>query len=260
MTQTGSPDMSHPSPSPRYRQLAREFDLWAGETDPPPGAGPTGRALSLAAAAGAQGRRDVLRDVLRLALERGVPPEVLYEVLLQTYLFAGYPRAINALAELAALRGEADGGGAVVLDADEGRDAVWRQRGEQLCRRVYGTAYEALLVTMGRISPDLARWMVVEGYGKVLSRPGLDAVTRELTAVAALLVLSVPDQLRAHLRGALLVGASPAAVETTLRTAALLDAVPLPAALHLLGDVRARVGTTGSEGHPGTLGISGKQD
>jgi 4-carboxymuconolactone decarboxylase len=179
-------------------------------------------------------------------LERGTSPNALYEVLLQTYLFAGYPRAINALAELAALGGGADGGGRVDLDADAGQDVVWRRRGGELCRRVYGTAYEALLATMGRISPDLARWMVVEGYGKVLSRPGLDAITRELTAVAALLVLSVPDQLRAHLRGALLVGASPAAVESTLRTAALLDAAPLPGALHLLEDVRTRVESPGS--------------
>jgi len=247
--------MSQPSPpSPRYRQLARAFDRAGGEEPAPGGIGPAARGLVLAAAAAAQGRRDVLRDALRLALERGATAGALYEVLLQTYLFAGYPRAINALAELAAIQEGALGTppGRVVppvdLDADLGAGASWRERGEALCRRVYGRFYDALLVTMGRISPDLARWMVVEGYGKVLSRPGLDATARELTAVAALLVLSVPDQLRAHLRGALLVGATPAAVDDALRTAAILDGGALPGALRLLEEVRSRIGGD----HPGT--------
>lgn len=193
---------------------------------------PAIRGLALAAAATALGRRDLTRGVLRLALDRGTDAEALRETLLQTYLFAGYPRAINALAELAALvplPAEA----AVDLEHRE-REGTWLRQGRALCRRVYGRFYDRLLRTMGRISPDLGRWMVVEGYGKVLSRPGLTATERELTAVAALLPLDVPDQLRAHLRGALLVGASREEVLDAVETAALLAPEEREEALRLL--------------------------
>jgi len=181
---------------------------------------PATRGLALAAAATSLGRRDVTRTVLRLALRDGAPAEALREAVLQTYLFAGFPRTINALAELAVLAPLPEDA-AVDLDPRE-REAAWVRDGKAHCRRVYGARYEKLMRTMGRISPELGRWMVVEGYGKVLTRPGLETVTRELVAVAALVPLDVPDQLRAHTRGAFLVGAERDAVVDTLETALLV--------------------------------------
>jgi 4-carboxymuconolactone decarboxylase len=58
--------------------------------------------------------------------------------------------------------------------------------------------------------------MVVEGYGKVLGRPGLDLATRELCIIALLVVLNAPRQLYSHLRGALNAGAHPSEVEAAL--------------------------------------------
>ncbi len=58
--------------------------------------------------------------------------------------------------------------------------------------------------------------MIQEGYGKVLSRPALDLVTRELCVVAALAVTSWEPQLHSHMRGALNAGASPPEVEAAL--------------------------------------------
>jgi 4-carboxymuconolactone decarboxylase len=55
--------------------------------------------------------------------------------------------------------------------------------------------------------------MVVEGYGKVLARPGLSLITRELCVAALLAVLDAPAQLHSHLRGALNVGASTGQVD-----------------------------------------------
>jgi 4-carboxymuconolactone decarboxylase len=165
------------------------------------------------------------------------PGEALRETLLETYLFAGYPRAINALAELAALLPQPDPPETIDL-TPRGEEATWVKDGQALCRRVYGERYDRLLKTMAHISPELGRWMVMEGYGKVLSRPGLDARTRELTAVAALLPLSVPNQLRAHLRGSLLVGASPEDIEDVLRVAALIHPEGLEEAMALLVRVR----------------------
>lgn len=61
---------------------------------------------------------------------------------------------------------------------------------------------------MSAIHPDLADWLILEGYGKVLSRKGLDVITRELCAACVLASLPAPRQLEAHLTGALNVGAT----------------------------------------------------
>jgi 4-carboxymuconolactone decarboxylase len=61
--------------------------------------------------------------------------------------------------------------------------------------------------------------MVTEGYGRTLSRPGLDLRRRELCTVAQTAVLDAPHQLHSHLRGALNAGASPAELEETLALA-----------------------------------------
>jgi protein required for attachment to host cells len=50
--------------------------------------------------------------------------------------------------------------------------------------------------------------VVVEGYGKTLSREGLNLQHRELLIVAALAALGWTRQLYSHLRGAMNVGAS----------------------------------------------------
>ena len=51
-------------------------------------------------------------------------------------------------------------------------------RGEEVCRTVYGGQYEGLRRNVRDLHPDMERWMVVEGYGKVLGRPGLDPQRR----------------------------------------------------------------------------------
>jgi 4-carboxymuconolactone decarboxylase len=58
--------------------------------------------------------------------------------------------------------------------------------------------------------------MVVDGYGKVLSRPGLDLVRRELCIVAVCAVAKQDRQLQSHLHGALNVGASAGQIVGTL--------------------------------------------
>jgi 4-carboxymuconolactone decarboxylase len=72
------------------------------------------------------------------------------------------------------------------------------------------------------LHPDLDRWMVVEGYGKVLGRPALDLAVREMLIVAMLVVQgeSGRRQLRSHLKGALSAGVSPGDVVRTIEHAA----------------------------------------
>jgi 4-carboxymuconolactone decarboxylase len=125
----------------------------------------------------------------------------------------GYPIALNGFAVWR------DVAGAPASGATGGRWDDWRARGDVVCRTVYGGQYENLRANIGGLHADLAEWMVVEGYGKVLGRPGLDLRVRELCIAALLTVLDAPVQLRSHLRGSLNAGASVAEVEDALRVA-----------------------------------------
>jgi 4-carboxymuconolactone decarboxylase len=140
-------------------------------------------------------------------------PSGVEEVLLQSYLFLGYPISLNAFALWREISGR---------EADPGVEddwSAWVDRGRAVCREVYGGTYEGLRRNVRALHPDMERWMVVEGYGKVLGRPQLDLATRELCIVALLAVLGAPTQLYSHLRGALNAGAEPADVEESLEIA-----------------------------------------
>jgi 4-carboxymuconolactone decarboxylase len=76
--------------------------------------------------------------------------------------------------------------------------------------------YDRLRVNIAALHPALDSWMVVEGYGKVLGRPQLDLMRRELCIVAACAVAKQDRQLQSHLHGALNVRATPEQVAGAL--------------------------------------------
>ena len=141
-------------------------------------------------------------------------PEWVEEVVLQSYLFAGFPRALNAAREWRRISGRP------APESDEGEDfenaARWRTEGEATCATVYGPFYERLRHNIRQLHPALDAWMIVDGYGKVLSRPSLDLRRRELCVVAACAMARQDRQLHSHLYGALHAGASPAEVQNTI--------------------------------------------
>jgi len=139
--------------------------------------------------------------------------ELVDEVLLQSILFVGYPVALEALAAWRKVSREPPPPPTVE------DPSVWPERGARLCKEVYGDQYGPLRKNIRALHPDAERWMIAEGYGRVLGRAGLDLVTRELAIVAQLAVLGAPRQLYSHARGALRVGAALADVETALAIA-----------------------------------------
>lgn len=135
------------------------------------------------------------------------------ELLVQSYLFAGFPRMLNALREWRRVSGRP----APAADEGERDDLVaqWRERGEATCRAVYGEFYPRLRENVRALHPAIDDWMVVEGYGKVLGRPGLDLPRRELCIIAACIAGQQDRQLVSHLHGALNVGAPAGWVDGT---------------------------------------------
>ncbi len=148
--------------------------------------------------------------------EKVCEPSQVEEALLQSHLFLGYPAALTALGRWRSIAAVA----ATDLDdlGSPERVDAWTSRGEKICERVYGRAYEKLRANVARIHPAMDRWMITEGYGKVLGRPGLDLRIRELCIVAMLAATGWEPQLHSHLRGALHAGARPPEVEAALET------------------------------------------
>jgi 4-carboxymuconolactone decarboxylase len=169
-----------------------------------------------------------------------VRPAWVEELMLQSYLFAGFPRALNAAREWRRIAG------APAPAADEAEELwragdEWAARGEATCRAVYGAAYERLRRNIRTLHPALDAWMITEGYGKVLSRPGLDLTRRELCVIAACAAGGHARQLHAHLYGALNVGAPAEWVNDALDAlAGVMPAGLLDAARILWARVRGK--------------------
>ena len=202
----------------------------------------TEAALVQVSAALATGRESVVREALVGALS--IDPVQVEEAILQAYLFLGYPAALNGLA----LWREVSGRAPAAPPSSDGPDD-WAERGARICQIVYGGQYPRLRDNIRALHPDMERWMIMEGYGKVLGRPGLALELRELCVVAVLTVLGASRQLYSHLRGALNAGASPARVEAALDVAASLagpdSKTPARQVWHA---VQARAAASGSQG------------
>ena len=175
---------------------------------------PQTRALVRFAAAIAQGYEPELRERVGPLRSSQVPAVWVEELLLQSVLMVGYPRALIAFTVWRKFSGvEAP---AADQDGDYGRASEWTRRGEELCAGVYGENYGKLRESVRALHPAIDAWMITEGYGRTLARAGLDLKLRELCTVAQTAVLEAPRQLHSHLRGALNAGASFGQIEGAL--------------------------------------------
>jgi 4-carboxymuconolactone decarboxylase len=126
-------------------------------------------------------------------------------------------------------------------DADPASGAAaWRARGEATCATVYGPMYDRLRVNIRELHPALDEWMIEEGYGRVLGRPGLDLKRRELCITAVCAATEQDRQLHSHLHGALHAGASTGEVDGALEAGVVpLGATARARVAHLWARVRA---------------------
>jgi len=135
-----------------------------------------------------------LRDLLKLAKIENLDGIKVYEALLQTYLFAGFPCALNSLqiaAELFPLNHK----------FKNVRNS-FREVGVINCKKIYGNKFDKLLENVSAFSPELSEWLIIEGYGKVFNRNTLSLKSRELCNVAVLASLRYESQLYSHINGA----------------------------------------------------------
>ena len=136
------------------------------------------------------------------AVNLAVDPRDVREVLLQLYLFCGFPTCIQAFAML----DEAAPPDWLPSHPAEEREIesvrLWYERGMRLFQTVYGDVHQKLMHRIQAYHPDLARWMIMEGYGKVLARQVLPAWVRELCIIPVLAVSGHVEPAVSHIRGA----------------------------------------------------------
>ncbi|HYV96700.1 MAG TPA: carboxymuconolactone decarboxylase family protein [Gemmatimonadaceae bacterium] len=201
------------------------------------------RALVRLAAVTAGGTDAELRTAIQDAV-RNCPSPWVEELILQTYLFAGFPRALNAARVWRRVAGADETPLAEYAAAPDyalENTTTWRARGQITCAHVYGDAYHKLRHNIAALHPALDAWMITEGYGKVLSRPALDLQRRELCIVAACAHTTQERQLHSHLHGARNVGVPDDVVDAALDVLSdVLRADAMASARHLWSRVRGQ--------------------
>jgi len=129
------------------------------------------------AAATATGDEAKLHARMIAARAIDVPPLWVEELLLQSFLNVGYPLALVAFGVMAQCRRSArdTASPSLIPSGAAGRSAAWKA-----CSEVYGRTYHKLLLNLRALHPAIEPLVVVDAYGKILGRPGLDSKRREL--------------------------------------------------------------------------------
>lgn len=140
---------------------------------------------------------------LRRAAPTGEPDRAWREAALQTHLFAGFPRLVQAWRVL----DEEGGLGETTAEEVEGPQAG-AERGLELFGAIYGDDAPAVRGMLADHHPDFGDWILEHAYARVLARPGLAADRRELLAACALAAFGQDRQLASHARGSLRCGAT----------------------------------------------------
>lgn len=203
---------------PGFRALSEEL-IFGGIWDRP-GLAPRDRMICTLAALGATERLPQLRHYIPAALDLGLTPRAIVEVLLQSGLYAGFPATENTAAVAAAVFAERNV--TVAGDPDPAASAEeLRGRGDAMLERLHGARGR-----QGYAAPDnpvtgaLYANAIDYGYGVLWYRPGLETRERALCAVAAFTALRLVDQVAKFGQSALNVGVSRAEVrEAVIQTA-----------------------------------------
>lgn len=173
-----------------------------------------------------------LKSHATAALNIGVTPIELREVIYLTAPFIGFPRMLNAIATV----NEVFKGQGIDLPlkrqgtvTEENR----HEKGSAIQEKLYGGGISDVMKDLpGNLGEDVERFLTDYCFGEIYTRNAIDLKTRELLGYCILATLEAESQLQSHYHGNLLAGNSP---ETL--TAAIIQCLPyigFPAALKAL--------------------------
>lgn len=138
------------------------------------------------------------------ALNVGVSPEELVEVIIQMSSYSGFPSAINGINVLKEVLQEKKIDFVPVVEKqDEDRMA----RGVEWLSKLDENQVAVLKDNFKDIAPDMTEFIVGFGYGNIFSRKNLDAKMRQIATIAALTAMGTAQpQLGFHIKAGLNVG------------------------------------------------------
>ncbi|MFI6684747.1 carboxymuconolactone decarboxylase family protein [Streptomyces sp. NPDC050485] len=140
------------------------------------------------------------------ALNVGVSPAEVLEILIHTAVYAGFPAALNGIAAAREVFEARPGLPVAPVDTAPVPGDRY-ERGLAKLAEVDGHAGDQVVASMRDIAPDLTRYIIEFAFGDVYSRSALDLKSRELASVAMCTALgTAAPQLRVHIHGLLNVG------------------------------------------------------
>ncbi len=172
--------------------------------------------ISIASSLGLQ---DKLSEAIKKALKQGIEATMINEVILQSFLFSGFPRAINALHTMKETLIELDPnyrGEFCFIEHENDVMEGYAERGRKLFEFIYQDNANLVIEKIASTHPQFIEWILTDAYGKVFSRPFCPLILKELCVIAQIIVLNLPRQLSSHLKGALRAGAVPDDIEQVL--------------------------------------------
>lgn len=139
------------------------------------------------------------------ALTIGVSPQEVVEVFYLVAVFAGFPAALNALAQA---RGVFAARGVALAPVDAGtQKGSRRERGLAALESTSQGAGNAVLDSLRDIAPDLGEFILDFSYGDVIARQVLSPKAKEIVMIAAAAARgTMRPQLKVHVAAGLSVG------------------------------------------------------
>lgn len=157
-----------------------------------------------------------LRDATFEALRSGVKRDELVETLIQLTVYSGYPSALVAFFQIKKVFDELDSG-EINLETIEREipkieldDRAKRtKRGKKTLSLTSAEAGDKVISGFSDLAPDIGKHIIEHAYGDIFYRPGIDAKSRELTAIASLAsssTLTSEIPLKVHINAGLTAG------------------------------------------------------
>jgi 4-carboxymuconolactone decarboxylase len=203
-----------------------------------PGLALDDRMVCALAALGAVQRLAKLRRHVGAALDIGLSPRAIVEILIQIGIYAGFAaseEAVEAAGSVFAARG-------LAMPEETPREdslEALTERGRKLMEQLHGDrATQGYAKPGDTVTGALYPLAIQYGYGEIWFRPGLDLRRRALVAVAAFTALKLDSQVKKFGQSALNMGLSRTEViEAVIQTAPISGFAPALNALGGLSEV-----------------------
>ena len=167
------------------------------------------------AALTSMGHLDQLRTVLIGGLNSGITVSELKEVMVHSYAYCGFPRALRGLQTLVAVLDERKAKG---IRDNQGREASpitdtrsKYERGRDILAEISGTPADAPKANYAVLAPEIEVFLKEHLFAELFERDVLTYAERELATVAIIASLGkgVEPMLKGHMGIALNVGVTP---------------------------------------------------